>query len=77
LIEQTLATCFHDRRCQELSSIALRRCGAAGVRIALGYEDINDHDELRHDPTMRCSPEAGAGGRTVRRAGKSTLNALN
>ena len=23
---------------------------SAGVRIALGYEDLNDHDELRHDP---------------------------
>src|SRR6201982_208551 len=21
-------------------------------RIALGYEDLNDHDELRHDPMM-------------------------
>jgi hypothetical protein len=20
--------------------------------IALGYEDLNDHDELRHDPVM-------------------------
>jgi hypothetical protein len=20
--------------------------------IALGYEDLNDHDELRHDPMM-------------------------
>ena len=20
--------------------------------IALGYEDLNDHDELRHDPAM-------------------------
>lgn len=20
--------------------------------IALGYEDVNDHDELRHDPVM-------------------------
>lgn len=22
------------------------------VGIALGYEDLNDHDELRHDPVM-------------------------
>jgi hypothetical protein len=21
--------------------------------IALGYEDLNDHDELRHDPALR------------------------
>jgi hypothetical protein len=46
--------------------------------IALGYEDLNDHDELRHDPMMAvlvgklaprrvdCAPGAG----------KSTLNRL-
>ena len=46
--------------------------------IALGYEDLNDHDELRHDPLMAvlaakleacrsdCTPVAG----------KSTLNRL-
>ncbi len=46
--------------------------------IALGYEDLNDHDELRHDPLMAvlkgklkawrsdCAPAAG----------KSTLNRL-
>jgi hypothetical protein len=46
--------------------------------IALGYEDINDHDDLRHDPVMAvlagklqawradCAPVAG----------KSTLNRL-
>ena len=46
--------------------------------IALGYEDLNDHDELRHDPLMAvlaakleacrsdCAPVAG----------KSTLNRL-
>ena len=25
---------------------------SALVGIALGYEDLNDHDELRHDPIM-------------------------
>jgi hypothetical protein len=41
--------------------------------IALGYEDLNDHDELRHDPMMAilagkltarredCAPVAGPG----------------
>ena len=46
--------------------------------IALGYEDLNDHDELRHDPIMAVL----AGKLEARRdecapvAGKSTLNRL-
>jgi len=46
--------------------------------IALGYEDLNDHDELRHDPLMAVL----AGKLQARRgdcapvAGKSTLNRL-
>jgi hypothetical protein len=46
--------------------------------IALGYEDLNDHDELRHDPLMA----ALAGKLESRRSdcapltGKSTLNRL-
>ena len=46
--------------------------------IALGYEDLNDHDHLRHDPLLAVL----AGKLTARRAdcaplaGKSTLNRL-
>src|SRR5207245_4458935 len=46
--------------------------------IALGYEDLNDHDELRHDPLMAVL----SGKLAARRvdcapvAGKSTLNRL-
>ena len=46
--------------------------------LALGYEDLNDHDELRHDPVMAVL----AGKLKARRedcapaAGKSTLNRL-
>jgi hypothetical protein len=46
--------------------------------IALGYEDLNDHDELRHDPVLAVL----AGKLAARRsdcaplAGKSTLNRL-
>ena len=46
--------------------------------IALGYEDLIDHDQLRHDPILA----ALAGKLTARRkncaplAGKSTLNRL-
>jgi hypothetical protein len=48
------------------------------VGIALGYEDLNDHDELRHDPVLA----ALAGKLAAKRAdcaplaGKSTLNRL-
>ena len=46
--------------------------GQRVVGIALGYEDLNDHDDLRHDPVMavlagklkarrkRCAPVAGS-----------------
>ena len=46
--------------------------------IALGYEDVSDHDQLRHDPVMAVL----AGKLAARRsdcaplAGKSTLNRL-
>ena len=46
--------------------------------IALGYEDVNDHDHLRHDPVLQVL----AGKLTAKRsncaalAGKSTLNRL-
>jgi len=48
------------------------------VGIALGYEDLNDHDELRHDPVTAVL----AGKLKARRAecaplaGKSTLNRM-
>src|SRR5213596_1927361 len=45
--------CFTDARVAELvehqvSTLVLQRV----VGIALGYEDLNDHDELRCDPVM-------------------------
>jgi len=73
------ADCFIDRRRPEL--VEHRVPTLVGQRvfgIALGYEDINDHDELRHDPVMAVL----AGKLQARRrdcapvAGKSTLNRL-
>jgi Transposase DDE domain group 1 len=78
LVER-FAACFDDRRSQEL--IEHRVSTLVGQRvfgIALGYEDINDHDELRRDPIMSVL----AGKLEARRAncapvaGKSTLNRL-
>ena len=74
-----LASCFHDERRQELIEHEIvTLVGQRVYAIALGYEDLNDHDELRHDPLMAVL----AGKLAARRkecapvAGKSTLNRL-
>src|SRR6476469_9014319 len=48
------------------------------VGIALGYEDLNDHDELRHDPVLAVLAGKLAAKRVhcAPLAGKSTLNRL-
>src|SRR6185503_7076305 len=74
-----LAACFHDERRQDLiEHEVVTLVGQRVFGIALGYEDLNDHDELRHDPVMAVL----AGKLQARRkecapvAGKSTLNRL-
>src|SRR4026209_2262567 len=48
-----LAACFHDERRPELIEHEVATLvGQRVFGIALGYEDLNDHDELRHDPLM-------------------------
>jgi len=73
------AGCFHDERRQDLvEHKVVTLVGQRVFGIALGYEDLNDHDELRHDPLMAVL----AGKLEARRedcapvAGKSTLNRL-
>src|SRR4051795_13181269 len=73
------AACFPDERRQDLIEHAVATLvGQRVFAIALGYEDLNDHDELRHDPLMAVL----AGKLAARRAdcapvaGKSTLNRL-
>jgi len=73
------ADCFIDRRRPKLvEHLVPTLVGQRVFGIALGYEDINDHDELRHDPVMAVL----AGKLEARRpdcapvAGKSTLNRL-
>ena len=85
-ISERLARCFRDYRKPEriehpvLSMVRQRICG-----IALGYEDLNDHDRLRHDVVMGVLSEKDepGGADRVRKtdqgkpiAGKSTLNRL-
>jgi hypothetical protein len=73
------AACFHDeRRADLIEHEVATLVGQRVFGIALGYEDLNDHDELRHDPMMAVL----AGKLEARRedcapvAGKSTLNRL-
>lgn len=75
-----LAGCFTDRRDPQL--IEHRVETLVGQRIfglALGYEDLNDHDELRKDPALAVlAGKLEAERRTdcEALAGKSTLNRL-
>jgi hypothetical protein len=73
------AACFDDRRKPELIEHQVATLiGQRVFGLALGYEDLNDHDHLRHDPVMAVL----AGKLEARRqacaavAGKSTLNRL-
>jgi hypothetical protein len=85
-ISEGLARCFRDYRKADriehsvVSMIRQRVCG-----IALGYEDLNDHDRLRNDVVMGVLSEKDEPSGTDRMrkkdqgkpiAGKSTLNRL-
>src|SRR5438876_11087462 len=53
------AACFIDRRDPRLVEHLVRTLvGQRVFGIALGYEDLSDHDELRHDPVMAVIPVA-------------------
>jgi hypothetical protein len=85
-IIRRFATCFDDHRDPELVEHTVYDLLAQRIfAIALGYEDLNDHDTLRHDPLLamlvgktdptgqdRCNPRD----RGKALAGKSTLNRL-
>jgi Transposase DDE domain group 1 len=73
------AACFRDARSPlQIEHAVKTLVGQRVFGLALGYEDVNDHDELRHDPIMAVL----AGKLAARRrdcapvAGKSTLNRL-
>jgi hypothetical protein len=74
-----LVRCFVDARKPDLIEHSVRTLvGQRVFALALGYEDLNDHEQLRHDPVMG----ALLGKLEARRsdcaalAGKSTLNRL-
>jgi hypothetical protein len=78
LIKQ-FANCFDDFRSPLLIQHTLQELLTQRIfAIALGYEDLNDHEQLRHDPLLgvlagkkQPTPEKG-----FALAGKSTLNRL-
>src|SRR4051812_28455045 len=85
-IIRQFAACFTDHRATDLIEHPVEHLLAQRVyALALGYEDLNDHDDLRTDPllaTVVGKPDPA--GRTRQRdrdrgkalAGKSTLNRL-
>jgi hypothetical protein len=83
---ERFAECFIDNRNQDLiEHTKLELLSQRIIGIALGYEDLNDHDDLRHDALLatlvgKVDP---TGEQRLRRrdkgfplAGKSTLNRL-
>ena len=70
------AACFTDYRNPDLLDHPVEELVAQRVYgLALGYEDLNDHEELRHDPLLAVLVEKGDVGEKAL-AGKSTLNRL-
>jgi Transposase DDE domain group 1 len=78
LVERFAACCRDDRSADRVEHRLETLIGQRVFGIALGYEDIVDHDRLRHDPILAVL----AGKLAARRAdcaplaGKSTLNRL-
>ena len=67
--------CFRDHRNPLLVEHSLDTLiGQRVMGLALGYEDLNDHDQLRHDPLIAAL--VGKLDPTQPLAGKSTLNRL-
>src|ERR1700730_16969734 len=78
-LTERFADCFTDTRTPELvehqvETMVMQRV----VGIALGYEDLNDHDELRRDPVLAVLASKLEAQRSdcAPLAGKSTLNRL-
>jgi len=80
------ADCFTDYRDSDLSEFTVEELPAQRIfALALGYEDLNDHDQLRNDPLLAVmvGKKDPTGKKRIRKrdkgkplAGKSTLNRL-
>ena len=75
-IVRQFAACFRDYRDPDLIDHTVEELVAQRVYgLALGYEDLNDHEELRKDPLLAVLVEkSDPEGEWL--AGKSTLNRL-
>ena len=81
-----LAQCFTDHRDQRLIEHTVKELlGQRVYGLCLGYEDLNDHDQLRTDPMLAVAVEKAdplgesrrqAGDRGKALASKCTLNRL-
>src|ERR1700691_573773 len=70
-----LAECFLDGRNPDLIEHTIAEMVAQRVYgLALGYEDLNDHEQLRKDPVFGIL--AGREETSAPLAGKSTLNRM-
>jgi len=78
-LTRRLASCFEDSRNPVFTEHAIQTLVMQRIAgIALGYEDLNDHDDLRHDPVMAVLASKLVASRAdcAPLAGKSTLNRL-
>jgi hypothetical protein len=78
-LSKRFASCFIDTRMAELVEHSVGTMVMQRVfGVALGYEDLIDHDELRHDPVLAVLVGKLEAGRAdcAPLAGKSTLNRL-
>jgi hypothetical protein len=78
-LTRRLAACFKDSRDPDYTEHAVETLVMQRVvGIALGYEDLIDHDQLRHDPVLAVLAGKLATSRAACTplAGKSTLNRL-
>ncbi len=78
-ITSRLALCFQDyrqinRMLHPIETLIAQRI----YGLVMGYEDLNDHEELRHDPmfALALGKRIGLENEPVILAGKSTLNRL-
>ena len=72
---QRVTACFTDHRRRERVEHELHQMLAQRIYgLALGYEDLNDHEQLREDPLLALL--AGKREITEPLAGKSTLNRM-
>ena len=78
-ITEKFARCFEDRRVAKRVEHPVKKMVAQRTYALIqGYEDLNDHDQLRHDPMFGVAIDklSTRNSRCAPLAGKSTLNRL-